>query len=130
MTLETDRRTRDYLYGRLLAIAEHLEGVALWLADEKRDTTAARLMQRFSDHPYSTWLNIEKALQPYKSRLQVKARSFLFRMTRLLDEVHDLFAPDEYMDDQPLAGEYLLAYHCQRRALQERAEDEQNGQDS
>ncbi|UUZ64422.1 type I-C CRISPR-associated protein Cas8c/Csd1 [Polaromonas sp. P1-6] len=68
MTLETDRRTRDYLYGRLLAIAERIESVALGVADEKqRDTSAARMMQRFADRPYSTWRTIELALTPYKS---------------------------------------------------------------
>ena len=65
MTLETDRRTRDYLYGRLLAIAENIESRALFVARETRDTTAARLMQRFADRPYSTWRTIELALVPY-----------------------------------------------------------------
>ncbi|MEA2059785.1 MAG: type I-C CRISPR-associated protein Cas8c/Csd1, partial [Thermodesulfobacteriota bacterium] len=31
MALETERTTRDYLYGRLLAIAEKIEETALWL---------------------------------------------------------------------------------------------------
>src|SRR5262249_35446950 len=55
MSLEEGRTTRDYLYGRLLAIAERLESVALYAAGETRDTTASRLMQRFADRPYSTW---------------------------------------------------------------------------
>jgi CRISPR-associated protein Csd1 len=54
MGLETERHTRDYLYGRLLAVADVLEGRALWRAGESRPTTAARLMQRFADHPCST----------------------------------------------------------------------------
>ena len=51
MSLETDNTSRDYLYGRLLAIAEHIEARALFLADERRDTNAARQMQRFADFP-------------------------------------------------------------------------------
>ncbi|MCK5682214.1 type I-C CRISPR-associated protein Cas8c/Csd1, partial [bacterium] len=70
MTLELDRNTRDYLYGRLLAIAERIEAVALSVSGENRPTTAARLMQRFADRPYSTWRNIELGLQPYMQRLQ------------------------------------------------------------
>ncbi|WP_354005778.1 type I-C CRISPR-associated protein Cas8c/Csd1, partial [Aeromonas caviae] len=54
MALEQDRITRDYLYGRLLAVAENIESQALFVAGEKRDTMAARLMQRFADRPYST----------------------------------------------------------------------------
>lgn len=54
MSLEPERCSRDYLYGRLLAIAEHIEERALYVG-EKRDTNAAKLMQRFADHPFSTW---------------------------------------------------------------------------
>jgi len=77
MALEEDKNTRDYLYGRLLAVAEHLESRALYVAKEKRDTTASHLMQRFADRPYSTWRTIELALGPYKSRLRNSRKAFL-----------------------------------------------------
>lgn len=123
MTLEPDRATRDYLYGRLLAIADSIEGYALFLTDEakKRDTTAARLMQRFADRPFSTWRTIELALAPYRSRLQAgsdKAAGFLAKRTRLLDEV--MAALDGTIDrlsDAALSGEFLLGFHCQRQAF-------------
>ena len=51
MALEHGRTSRDYVFGRLLAVAEHIERRALKLADEERDTSAAKLMQRFADHP-------------------------------------------------------------------------------
>ena len=89
MALEEDRTTRDYLYGRLLALADSIEGYALRQAEEKRDTTAARLMQRFADRPFSTWRNIELALTPYKSRLRSseKGTGFLWKREKLLDEI-------------------------------------------
>ena len=59
MKLETERHTPDYLYGRLLAIADNIENYALRMAGEGRETTAARLMQRFADRPFSTWRTIE-----------------------------------------------------------------------
>ena len=118
MTLETDRRTRDYLYGRLLAIAEHIEGLALHVAGEKqRDTSAARMMQRFADRPYSTWRIIELALVPYKTRLRASRGGFLFKKELLMDEVMGMFLCDDFTQDAPLSGEFLLAYHCQRQAL-------------
>lgn len=56
MALEETRNTRDYLYGRLLAVAEYIERTALDAAGEKnRPTNAERLMQRFADQPYATW---------------------------------------------------------------------------
>ena len=117
MTLETDRTTRDYLYGRLLAIAEHIESRALYVAGESRDTTAARLMQRFSDRPYSTWKTIEISLTPYKTRLRNVRAPFLHEMKKALDEVMNAFAGDDFRRDTQLSGEFLLGYHCQRQTL-------------
>lgn len=117
MSLETDRTTRDYLFGRLLAIAEHIEGRALYIAGEKRDTTAARLMQRFADRPYSTWKIIELSLTPYKTRLRAQRVGFLYEMEKLLDEVMVKFAEESFTKNAALAGEFLLGYHCQRQAL-------------
>ncbi|NTU61804.1 MAG: type I-C CRISPR-associated protein Cas8c/Csd1, partial [Caldiserica bacterium] len=121
MKLETERNSSDYLYGRLLAIADNIEGYALKMAGEGRETTAARLMQRFADRPFSTWRTIELALTPYKARLHSseKTLGFLKNRERLLDEVMSAFCDGDYdkEKDRPLTGEFLLGYHCQRQAL-------------
>lgn len=118
MTLE-DRRTRDYLYGQLLAVADNLEGYALRLAGEARETSAARLMQRFADHPFSTWRTIELSLTPYKARLRAseKGARVLWKCQKLLDEIPCRFTGTDFSNDRPLSGEFLLGYHCQRTAL-------------
>jgi len=117
MTLETERTSRDYLYGRLLSIAEHIEGRALYVGGEKRDTNAAKLMQRFADRPNSTWRTIELALTPSKSRLRAKRPAFMHGMETLLDEVITKFEGDDFLSDRKLSGEFLLGYHCQREVL-------------
>ena len=117
MALEENRTTRDYLYGRLLAIAENIEQRALHLAKENRDSNAAKLMQRFSDHPYSTWRNIEIALSPYKTRLRTRRPSVLLERDKLLDEVMGKFNREEFISDSRLSGEFLLGYHRQRADL-------------
>ena len=126
MALETNRTSRDYLYGRLLAIAESIESFALTKAEKNRNTTAARLMQRFSDRPYSTWRNIELALTPYKSRLRSseKGAGFLFKREKLLDEVLCAFHVDDFTKDHTLSGEFLLGYHCQRKSLRDKPSTE------
>jgi len=127
MALEEDRKTRDYLYGRLLAVAEHLESRALYVANEKRDTTASRLMQRFADRPYSTWRTIELALGPYRSRLRSSRGAFLWEMEKLLDQLQGSFSTQDeketFTNDRALSGEFLLGYHCQRQALRKTADD-------
>ena len=130
MALEPNRTTRDYLYGRLLAIADHIETRALYVAGEKRETGAAKLMQRFADRPYSTWRTIELSLSPYKTRLRAKRSSFLSEMEKQLDEVIGTFQGRDFTDEQRLSGEFLLGYHCQRQALWTKPEPETDEDDS
>ena len=117
MSLEEDRTTRDYLFGRLLAIAEDIESRALYSANEKRETNAAKMMQRFADHPCSTWRNLEPALAPYKTRLRANRPALLISREKLLDTVMGLFRGEDFVMDSKLGGEFLLGYHCQRAAL-------------
>ena len=123
MSLEENRTSRDYLFGRLLAIADHLEQRALHVAGEDRDTNAARMMQRFADHPCSTWRNIRHALLPYEARLRSKRPPLLHRLNVLLDDVMGKFQTNEFTDDGKLSGEYLLGFHCQRSALWQKPEN-------
>jgi CRISPR-associated protein Csd1 len=117
MSLEEGRNSRDYLFGRLLAVAEKIEGHALYLAKETRDTTAERLMQRFSDHPAASWRTIELALRPYMQRLQGSHPAALYVWKRLLDDIISRFRGDDFTRPGRLDAEFLLGYHCQRAAL-------------
>lgn len=114
MSLEENRTTRDYLYGRLLAVAQNIEQWALSKSGENRMTTADRLMNRFSQHPYSTWSNIELSLKPYLARLQGGGAN---SREKLIDEIMSLFESEDFIDDHKLSGEFLLGYHCQREML-------------
>lgn len=125
MALDETRTDRDYLYGRLLAIAEHLEEKALYLAGEKRETNSARLMQRFSVQPYHTWKNIWESLNPYLSRLQSKRPGFLYNMKNMVGQIHVLFLDGDFEKDLRLSGLYLLGYHCQRLELNQKIDKEE-----
>jgi CRISPR-associated protein Csd1 len=113
MSLDPTRSSRDYLYGRLLAIADNVERWALDINNENRPTNADRFMQRFSQQPFSTWKIIELALKPSFARLNEKAKG----REKLLDEVMNLFDAEDFIKDTPLSGEFLLGYHCQRQAF-------------
>lgn len=119
MALEPDRNTRDYLFGRLLAIAEHIEQRALYAAGEKRDTHAAKLMQRFADHPCATWRQIELALNPSRSRLRARSPGYLHQLEQEIDQIVGQFREGDFTQDSKLTGEFLLGYHCQRAKLNE-----------
>lgn len=130
MALEEDNISRDYLYGRLLAIAERIEEVALNVANEQRSTTAARLMQRFADRPFSTWRNIELALQPYIQRLKNNRPAFLHNVEVLLEEVMSKFTKDSFSGDKALSGEFLLAFHSQKLALRPKGKNENTAENN
>ena len=114
MSLDTANRSRDYLYGRLLAIAENIESYALYLAEEKRSTTAERYMQRFAERPFTTWRNIELALNPYQERLRNRGKD---TGTQAIGEIMELFQHQDFICDDKLSGEFLLGYHCQKMEL-------------
>lgn len=116
MSLERNRPTRSYLYGRLLAVAEKLEE-ATYSKDEHRATNAERHMQIFADKPFSTWAVIEKSLIPYKRTLRANQPGIYNYYDNEIQEIMTQFKPDEYAQDQRLDGEFLLAYHCQRSWL-------------
>ena len=117
MSLDTQNRSRDYLYGRLLAVAENTESYALYLAGEKRATTAERYMQRFAEHPFATWRNIELALKPYQERLRNNGKD---TGTQAIGEIMELFETDDFSRDDKLSGEFLLGYHCQKMEIARR----------
>lgn len=117
MALDENRTTRDYLYGRLLAIADALEERALYKAKEKRATNAARYMQQFSQRPYQTWKQIHEALTPYMVRL---GGAHYYK--NLMAQVVNL-NPEALEGNRPLTGEYLLGYYCQRQKLREKPDD-------
>lgn len=120
MSLDTNYTGKDYLYGRLLAVAERIEEMAMFVAKEpSRTTHASRLMQRFADRPASTWLNIETALGPYQQRLRTKIPPLEAAYKRLLDDITDAFDRDDFSADKRLSGEYLLGFHCQRKWLRD-----------
>ena len=124
MALDESRNARDYLYGRLLAIGDRIEGRALGLSKESRDTNAARYMQQFSVRPFNTWTQIELSLTPYLIRLGGRAKD----LKDLLDSVMCKFDPEEFKKDEPLSGEFLLGYHCQRAELKPKPKGEDNSQ--
>ncbi len=117
LELERTRRDRDYLYGRMLAIADKIESHARYLQDkkdetEKRPTNAVRYMSAFATKPFKTWEVIYHQLNPYIQRLN-GAEGY----QKELDEIMSLFEEGEYENDKPLSGKYLMGYSLQRRAL-------------
>lgn len=111
VALDVTNDNRDYLFGRLLAIADVLERNALD-NDEKRATNAIRYMNAFAQRPSRTWTIIQSNIQPYQAKLGTRVKYF----NQLIDEVGSKLNPKEFTD-KPLSGLYLLGFYSQRHEL-------------
>lgn len=113
VALDQECNRRDYLYGRLLAVAHYAE-LRTYTKDERRETNAQRYMTAFSQRPMQTWKMIEEKLRPYWQRLRIAE---CMKYQNLLDEIYEKFSVETFEDGRPLEGLYLLGFHSQVTAL-------------
>jgi len=116
VALDPEISDRDYLFGRLLAIADVLERRALG-GDESRETNAMRYMNAFSQHPERTWKTIQDSLLPYQAKLGSKG----LYLSKLIDEVASKIRYEDF-NNKPLSGKFLLGFYSQRHDLYQKRE--------
>lgn len=116
VALDPHNNDRDYLFGRLLAVADVLERRALGSA-ETRATNAIRYMNSFAMHPFRTWKTIQSNLQPYQARLGTKGTY----LSEIIDEVASRIPADKF-NNHSLSGLYLLGFYSQRHELYQKKE--------
>lgn len=116
MELDETCTRRDYLYGRLLAVAEVAESVALNKKEgnDARITNARRYFTAFVNQPYRTWNVIRQRLEPYLSGMPKTRRNYYCTM---IDEITSQFDHTAFMDNSKLEPEYLHAYSCQLQKI-------------
>ena len=113
MALDKECHSRDYLYGRLLAVADVAEA-STYNDEESRTTNAKRFFEAFSNHPYQTWDVIYKSLRPYLNRMS-KSKSVYYE--RMINDITAMFEVDDFRNNSPLSPEFLHAYSCQVNEL-------------
>lgn len=124
--LETERRDRDYLYGRLLAVADKIESVARYkqgkTKEDDRATNAIRYMTAFSQHPFRTWnMLFTQQLNPYIQQLNGAGWCL-----NLIGDIKTLFDAGAFENDTSLDGRYLLGFFAQRQALRKENKNDNN----
>jgi CRISPR-associated protein Csd1 len=119
VALDETNKSRDYLFGRMLAIADVLERTALG-REEKRATNAVRYMNAFAQRPARTWTIIQSNLQPYQVKMGTDAGYY----NRLLDQVGAQLQSEDFTD-RPLGGLYLLGFYSQRQDLHTSRKDKE-----
>jgi CRISPR-associated protein Csd1 len=127
VTLEDDRQDRDYLYGRLLAVADKIESAARYKQnnnkDDNRPTNAMRYMTAFMHHPLRTWNTLWEQLNPYI--LQLGGAGWY---QNLIGDIKDRFKSGDFESDAALSGVYLLGYFAQRQKFREKINKTSNNE--
>lgn len=113
MALDKECTNRDYLYGRLLAVAEFVERIA-YKDDDGRTTNASRFFNAFANRPASGWQTILGKLKPYLNKMKTQDQYYY---TKLIDKITDRFERDDFADNTRLKPEFLHAYSCQLNEL-------------
>lgn len=115
VALNKECKERDYLYGRLLAVADRIEYRTYDMEkDSSRITNARRYMSVFSQRPFETWKVIEENLQPYLNKLAIVERRYY---ENLVNEICTLFDVEDFKNNSRLNGLYLLGFHSQSYEL-------------
>lgn len=122
MTLDENNKDTNYLFGRLLAVAEYVEYITYDSNEKKsRNTNAAKLQTIFVHHPLRTWENLREKINPYMNKnpgLRVLCRD---KMVLVEDLIADIISLMETIDinilNRPLNELYLFGYYHQRQRL-------------
>lgn len=116
-------KRRDYLYGRLLAIADRIEEGRLRSENTDHPTNAIRYMNMFSQHPFRTWKIIHENIIPYLNGYNEASRIYY---VNLIQSVMTEFKEGDFENDKPLNGLYLLGYYSQREDMKSRSKERQD----
>ncbi|MDO4548400.1 MAG: type I-C CRISPR-associated protein Cas8c/Csd1 [Clostridia bacterium] len=114
VALDLEKTERNYLYGRLLAVANQVETLAMIdnsAADKSaRQTNAIRYMQAMQLRPVETWRRINNLMIPYLGKLKAP-----WVFTNTLNEIGEKI---DFSDNSPLDGRFLEGYYAQGYAYQ------------
>ena len=120
MALDENCTRRDYLYGRLLAVADRIE-YRTFDKDDGRQTNAKRYMNAFSQNPFRTWKILEEKLVSYLGQLMPPERLVY---QNLIDSICSKFSIKDFENDKALDGLYLLGFHNQSYDLKKKKEEQ------
>lgn len=128
MELDLNKKDRDYLFGRLLAVYDKIEEDVFRQENRKegkdeRLTNAIRLQAKYVQRPMDGWKILEGVITPYLSRLPGQKREYY---KRVISEIVSSFREeDETNMNRNLGPMYLVGYYLQRDELRNIRKDKE-----
>lgn len=114
--LDKQIKDRNYLFGRLLAIADIAENESKKEKQKGYLTNAQRYMTTFAQQPLTVWKTIYLKLMPYLIKMgKDESKNYIVNRTqREISEISILLQGDVQKLDQPLNGSFLIGYVHQK----------------
>lgn len=122
--LQAESKRRDYLYGRLFAVADFMEEKSM---DKGRDypTNAIRLMRQFVKYPFETWPKIHEKLIPCFKSLGSDSKRYQI----LFAKIEEQFSEEDRYRRGELSLEFLQGLSSQRQMLFQKRESAEKKED-
>lgn len=114
--LDKQIKDRNYLFGRLLAIADIAENESKKEKQKGYLTNAQRYMTTFAQQPLTVWKTIYLKLMPYLIKMgKDESKNYIVnRIQREISEISILLQGDVQKLNQPLNGSFLIGYVHQK----------------
>lgn len=130
MGLDKKNQDINYLFGRLLAVAEKTEEDT-YGRDERRETNAIRYQPMFVQRPLDTWEMLEDRLRPYRKRLRQNNPGLYIKYEKITDEIFEMLPADREICNKSLNSLYMIGYRHQKQDFytgnKEKAEETAEG---
>lgn len=110
--LQIDSCNADYLFGRLLALADRIEEKVM-ARGTGYPTNAVRLMQKFMQNPFETWPKIHDKLIPVFQKSGSDVKWFQI----IAEEIEQAFTDGGRYKRSELSWEFLQGFSSQRQAF-------------
>lgn len=123
--LDVNCNNRDYLYGRLFAVADCLERRVN--DNNELPTNAIRMMQFFVQRPAETWKQLHVKLIPYLGRVGKLGKgehnaSYYQKLFGQIEQMFSVERNDRARNDS-LGEDFLLGLYAQNRELYAKSEE-------
>lgn len=109
---------RSYLFGRMMAVAENIEQVAM--GDYTRSTQVSKYWHQLCMRPQSGFNRVKSRLLSYETKLQNSKPGAYINRDRLMQEIYDkLNMNEEYLanPNKPLSDLFMVGYYAQKKDL-------------
>lgn len=115
MDLDEGNKDRSYLFGRLLAYAQHIEGYSQYVSgNPHRQTNAERMMHQFSLRPAKTWNQLYMKLQSYTR--QIRKPGLVNKWSVEMEKLMNSLGKENFTNDA-LDEQFLLGFSIQMMEL-------------